>query len=265
MQAVTESKEVAAWPLSRIAAVEALWGEGFLMPGGAEEVLRLAKPLNLRTDLSLLLVGGGVGGPARTIATTFGCWITAAEANPRLADLAETRRARWGKIAGRVNALEWMAPVPVVRTGYFDRCLALSPLRGQQPVKLLEQMAQGVKTNGQMVLLDLVADAPLDANDPEVAAWCRLDVRQPTLPSETAMGQLLKRLRFDIRVTEDVTERHVALALTGWKAAARSLELSPEGRAHAGGLEIEAELWMVRLRLLETGRIRAIRWHANKI
>jgi hypothetical protein len=35
------------WPRARIAVAEALWGEGFLLPGGGEEVVRLAKPLGL--------------------------------------------------------------------------------------------------------------------------------------------------------------------------------------------------------------------------
>jgi hypothetical protein len=44
------------WPSARIGVVEALWGEGFLFPGGREETLRLAKPLGLSDASSLLLL-----------------------------------------------------------------------------------------------------------------------------------------------------------------------------------------------------------------
>src|SRR5450755_4421180 len=60
------------WPSARIGVVEALWGEGFLFPGGREETLRLATPLGLSAASSLLLLGAGSGGPARCIATELG-------------------------------------------------------------------------------------------------------------------------------------------------------------------------------------------------
>ena len=53
------------WPSARIGVAEALWGEGFLFPGGGAEVLRLAKPLGLTAASSLLLIGAGSGGPPR--------------------------------------------------------------------------------------------------------------------------------------------------------------------------------------------------------
>ena len=56
------------WPSARIGVAEALWGEGFLFPGGGAEVLRLAKPLGLSAASSLLLIGAGSGGPPRCIA-----------------------------------------------------------------------------------------------------------------------------------------------------------------------------------------------------
>ena len=62
------------WPRARIAVAEALWGEGFLLPGGGEEVVRLAKPLGLSAASSLLLVGAGTGGPPRHITAELGVW-----------------------------------------------------------------------------------------------------------------------------------------------------------------------------------------------
>jgi hypothetical protein len=52
------------WPSARISVAAALWGEGFLFPGGSDEVLRLAKPLGLTEASSLLLVGAGRRRPA---------------------------------------------------------------------------------------------------------------------------------------------------------------------------------------------------------
>ena len=84
------------WPSARISVAEALWGEGFLFPGGADEVLRLAKPLGLSAASSLLLIGAGSGGAPRRIAAEFGVWVTGYEANARLVELANERSQRAG-------------------------------------------------------------------------------------------------------------------------------------------------------------------------
>ena len=49
------------WPSARIGVAEALWGQGFLFPGGGAEVLRLTAPLGLSAASSLLLIGAGSG------------------------------------------------------------------------------------------------------------------------------------------------------------------------------------------------------------
>src|ERR1700744_3627277 len=84
------------WPSARISVAEALWGEGFLFPGGSAEVLRLAKPLGLSAASSLLMIGAGPGGAPRRIATEFGCWVTGFETNAKLVTLANERNQRAG-------------------------------------------------------------------------------------------------------------------------------------------------------------------------
>ena len=94
------------WPSARISVAEALWGEGFLFPGGGAEVLRLAKPLGLTAASSLLLIGAGTGGPPRRIAAEFGVWVTGYEANPHLVALANERSQRAG-LGRRAQVEHW--------------------------------------------------------------------------------------------------------------------------------------------------------------
>lgn len=85
-----------AWTLPRLRVVEALWGEGFLLPGGAEEVLRLAVPLGLSAASSVLLLGVGSGGPSVRLAGDLGVWVHGHEADPFLAEMAARRIQRAG-------------------------------------------------------------------------------------------------------------------------------------------------------------------------
>jgi hypothetical protein len=119
-----------------------------------------------------------------------------------------------------------------------------------------------IKQDGQLVLQEVVADAPLDADDPAAAAWCRLEHRSPDLPTEGDIAAELERLRFEVRVVEDQSARHVALALQGWQGVVQSLEGAHPSHLFAEALVNEAELWARRISLMHDGRIRLVRWHA---
>jgi len=59
------------YPPRMIAMLEAVWGEGFLSPGGAEEVARVIGSHEL-TGLSVLDIGCGAGGVDVALVTTHG-------------------------------------------------------------------------------------------------------------------------------------------------------------------------------------------------
>ena len=136
------------WPRARIAVAEALWGEGFLLPGGGEEVVRLAKPLGLSAASSLLLVGAGTGGPPRHITAELGVWVTGYEANPRLIALANERSQRAG-LGRRAQVESWDPQRPKFPASYFHHGMAIEPLRGEPPGPLLDAVARALKPGGQ--------------------------------------------------------------------------------------------------------------------
>jgi len=86
-----------AWKPDRIKVANLIWGEGYCGPGGPQHVVDLSKLLGLTPDMSVLIVGGGLGGPARALAGNFGCYVTAYEQSAELAaagtDPSPSRRA----------------------------------------------------------------------------------------------------------------------------------------------------------------------------
>jgi hypothetical protein len=113
------------------------------------------------------------------------------------------------------------------------------------------------------MLVELVADGPLDPTDRTVARWAELERRDPeNVPAERTITRVLGRLGFDVRVTEDVSDRHMRQALFGWRAAVRTLADSQPSHAEMLLLVNEAELWLMRLRLFRRGQLRLVRWHA---
>ncbi len=250
------------WPPARIEAVEALWGTGFIMPGGAAETLRLVKPLGLSSSVTLILLGGGIGGPAHAVSNGLGAWIACFEADPQLCAIAARRREA-ADPHNRITFAGWDRANPQFRKRSANHALSLEALRGENLDRLLERLAVALRPNGQIVLTELVCDDAPDGRDREFAAWCRLENRLPTLPTSADVTGALRRLHFDVRVVEDMSDRHISQTIGGWREAVRTMAAGPRPTPPiAAAFVTEAELWLLRIRLMRRLGVRLVRWHA---
>ena len=71
-----------------IALLEAVWGEGFMSPGGPEEIDRILQSLDL-AGKSVLDIGCGLGGGDVHIAATHHASVTGIDIEPHLVERAE--------------------------------------------------------------------------------------------------------------------------------------------------------------------------------
>jgi cyclopropane fatty-acyl-phospholipid synthase-like methyltransferase len=249
------------WTASRLELAEALWGEGFLAPGGGAEVLRLAAPLGASAASTLLLLGVGAGGPPRVLATDLGVWVSGFDTDPALVDLAARRLQRAGSaIAKRASAELWAPDSQAVRRQGFHHGLAIEALRHARPLDILPSVVQAIRPGGQFVLQELVATAP--EATAQLTAWCAMERRSPELPVEQDITTNLAQLGLDVRVVEDQTDRHASLVLRGWRHMLGGLAGNKPTLAHAATMVAEAEIWMRRLRLMREGQLRLVRWNA---
>lgn len=250
-----------AWTTARIEVAAQLWGEGFVFPGGEEETLRLAGPLCLSAASSLLLLGCGPGGPARSIATRFGVWVSGFEADAHLAAAGAMLCARAG-LGRRAQVETWDPAHPRFAPRYYHHALLLDAIRGSAPEAVLGALVLSLRPGGQVTLAQTVVEAPLDPVDPNVARWAELEGRSPDLPTEAAISRILARLGFDIRVVEDISQRHIMETVRGWHLAVRAMRTDKPTAARAALLVREAELWLLRSRLIRASQLRLVRWHA---
>lgn len=249
------------WGRDRVSVVNSLWGDGFIFPDGQQETLRLARPLALSKASSLLLVGAGTGGPPCCITSQLGAWVTGFEADPELV-LVATERSLRGGFGRRAEIKTWDPTKPDFARRNYHHALALEALRGQPPGPVLAALFNALQPGGQLVMVDLVAEQPLDPLDDAVMVWCRLEDRPAVVPSQRAISGALGRLGFDVRVTEDISLRHMQQAMQGWHNVIRGMVDKKPAPAMAMMVVREAELWLRRLSLMRARRIRLVRWHA---
>jgi hypothetical protein len=80
--------------------------------------------------------------------------------------------------------------------------------------------------------------------------------------ASVAVTRMLGRVGLDVRVAEDISQRHVEQAILGWRLMTRDLADQKPTRQQAAELVREAELWLLRRRLIRDGQLRMMRWHA---
>jgi hypothetical protein len=62
---------------------------------------------------------------------------------------------------------------------------------------------------------------------------------------------------------EDMSDRHITQTLGGWRDAVKTLAEGPRPGTHtAAAFVTEAELWLLRIRLMRRLGVRLMRWHA---
>jgi hypothetical protein len=251
------------WSTDRLAVTDRLWGNGFIVPGGEMETLRLIRPLGLSSAADLLLVGVGGGGAASSVVRNTGAWVAGVEAEPVLVKRAQALM-KAGQFGKRASIELWDPEHPKHARRRHNHCLALEPLRsGARPEPILDGMSLTLKPSGQLVLTELVTEAPLPQGDAAVSRWARLERRKlAAIPTGSAVTRMLARVGFDVRIAEDISTRHIENAMIGWRVAERELgEQRPDATA-AAQLVAEAEMWLLRVRLLQAKQLKMMRWHA---
>lgn len=253
----------AAADASRAAAHAALsdqlWDEGFLLPGGAAEVTRLAGLLPLSAETTLLLLGRDAGGGAATIARQRGAYLAAHQHDA--ATLA--RMAPHLKPLGRrAEATSWDPAAPAFRPAFHTHALALEP-PNVSPAALLAAIAAALKPGGELVLLDIVTGPAAPKAAPILDRWLTLTGRTAPPSQEPAIDTALRAAGFTPHVVEDAGPRQAAAIVEGWLRVIETLRAGrPRGQAAAVLVE-EAETWFLRHRLLGMGALRLLRWHAT--
>jgi 2-polyprenyl-3-methyl-5-hydroxy-6-metoxy-1,4-benzoquinol methylase len=250
------------WPDTKLKVLGALWGEGFLGPGGAEETLTLAKPLGLTEAHSVLNLGAGLGGATRALAVASGAWVTGYETDPDLARAAQALSEKH-KLEKKAEVRHLDLANPQIRKGYYHHALALEALwRIPDKAAVIAALVGGVKPQGQVVLTDLALGPPSPSAERAFQAWADLEGVTPCLAGEKATTGLLAKEGLDIRICEDITARHISQTVTAWAAFVEELKRDRPSRPFAIQVVAEAERCMRRIDLLRTGRLRLLRWHA---
>ena len=256
---------VGEWSPLRIEVAEKIWGQGYISPGVAEDILEMVKPLGINPKQSLADLGAGLGGAARTISEKFELWVIALEADRNLvaAGMKQSTDAGMAKKAPvEICDLEKLDfngkkyDVIISKEIFFT-------VKGKK--QLFKAIFESLKPGGQFLFTDFVLTVT-DGIGTEEKNWVLSEPIAPEMWSVKQIRDHLASLGFDIRIEEDMTKTYLERFLVGWQNFVNILKHGDfsEDSEEARALLSEAEFWRKREKVLTDGNVRVYRFHAFK-
>lgn len=261
------SLPVDPWNEETIEIAQYVWGDGFCGPGGPEYIVGLSKLLALSPEMSMVQLGAGLGGPARTLAERFGVWVTGYEASEQLVAAGN----KLSKIAGMEKKAAITYYNPEEHDDFerqFDRILskeALFTIKNKSG--MIHAVEEKLKPSGLFLITDYVVANDSVYSKDTYKQWRVGEPCDPCPSTVDGLKNILKEVKLQVRVSEDITDEYISLINHAWAGAdkvAAKLVKQENGPALIQTLMREAEFWARRKKMLESGDLRLWRIVANK-
>ena len=174
---------------------------------GREATAELAGLTEFASDLDVLDVGSGVGGPARYLAQIFGCRVTGLDLTPAFC-AAATRLTELVGLSDRVKFQEGSALDMAFADASFDLAWTVQmQMNIADKPALYREIARVLKPGGRLVFQDIVKGEGGDIHLP--VPWARKH-GQSFLASAEELSAAITAAGFEEVVWRDATEAHRA-------------------------------------------------------
>jgi ubiquinone/menaquinone biosynthesis C-methylase UbiE len=228
---------------------------------GIEATIELADLMSARSGDHLLDVGSGIGGPARYVATRFGCQVTGIDLTAEFCEVAR-HLTRLAGLDGRVRFETGDALTMPFADNQFDGAYSINvSMNVADKTAFYREIRRVLKPDAWLVLAEV---AKGEGGDPEYPTPWAASARTSFLASPEATRAALSSAGFTV-----VTLRSTAEAARAYTARAREMVDRGEKPPHRGVLLVHGEIARDAVanssRALQDGRIVPIDVLAKKI
>ncbi|MEP9353292.1 class I SAM-dependent methyltransferase [Xanthobacter sp. KR7-65] len=170
---------------------------------GRKATLELAQELKLSAASHVLDMGSGLGGPARTLAETFGCHVTGIDLTPAFCEAATTLSA-WVGLSNRVDFRQGDATRLPFDAAAFDAAMTIHvAMNIAAKDRMYAEAKRVLKPGGRFGIYDVLQGEGGEVHFP--VPWAREpSISHLATPDE--MVALLKDAGFTLVQVEDSTE-----------------------------------------------------------
>jgi len=248
-------------PIDRLDLLQAVWGPGYLEPGGFDYIATLVKPFGFNPAMSILDLTVGLGGPARNIAERFNVYINGMERDAAVAARGRAAMVRGG-LARRVLISDYEPTGLELRAHSFDGIygLHLSASVGDKE-QLFREVKKALKAGGHFTFTDFMLK-DTRADDPAFAQWFAAEPRPLSLWTEAQYIGCMTKAGLDCRISESQGPAYAAEVSAAWARYLGSVSIESMSRENQRLVLSEATLWTHRAALIGKGLIDLHRFYA---
>lgn len=254
-----------------IVAAQAIWGKGYMTPGGSDFMDEWGQQLSLNKEKSSAFIGSRLGGQAREIAKSTGSWVTGYERIPELVE-AGADLANMAGMAKNATS-EFFDPDNLsLPENKFHAVLSKEEfLFVADKGLMIDEIARSLKKNGLFMFTDYVSvDGAMEGKNLE--DWFGSRLGPAHLWSEQDYVSKLEAANLDIHVNEDFSHRYVDFIAQAWgryRDIVRSIKTGEESDEEKACLlhyvADAAEQWTRIATSLGSGELQIRRFLARKI
>lgn len=125
----------------------------------------------------------------------------------------------------------------------------------------LAAVSRALADGGSLIFTDFVLTDRLN-KDEALANWRAAEPRKPVPATREDYSELLRELRYQTKVFDDLTAQYVSLIQAGWRQLHSYLQNAKLPPETATMLIEEGNLWLARSRALESGGLKLVYVHA---
>lgn len=248
------------WNPNSIRMSEELWGEGFVEPGGAAFAKKMLSPLKLDASNSVLDLSAGLGGTASILAKEHKIWLDALEPNEECATAGK-------KYVSRVGLAK---KIPIQHTDFetlelpekkYDQVFSRDALFTVENKKnVMQQIAKCLKKRGQIILVDYMLEEPGRAG--ELKSWEEKEREKPHLWTADLYQNALSHYGLSVWSINDFSKEYLEEVHLGWSTVIARINEGDFDRKFVNFLLREGDVWLHRVRAIESGALTVKRIHA---
>jgi cyclopropane fatty-acyl-phospholipid synthase-like methyltransferase len=262
----TEDFDSLKWTEKRIELAQLIWGDGYCGPGGPEHVKNLAKMLCMTDQMSVAVIGAGLGGPTRVLAEEFSSWISGYEVAEELVEKGNNL-SMIANLKDKAVLVQYNTADEEPFDRMFDRFFVKETLYTITDKPLfIKKMYDKLKKDGLILITDYCLSNSESMVNPDVQKWIMGEPITPHFVPESEMSGYFENAGFTIRVDEDISEDYVNIISTSWAGAEKIVAtLAKKGEIDSiQTLMKDAEFWNLRSKLLSEGYIQVRKYLVHK-